>query len=181
MPHATLWLVMYDRSVTVPIERGENTGKTITYSNVVRKLRPIAMWKGAPMSVDLAKSEMEHAKAGRCAVLLQTENEGGLPGPIIGAAAIRGGLVASAHYRRKPGTNSLLAEWRHRPILIRRQGHLRVWQRSSSFVREPTSPRRLRHDIDLVTAVDAAIRDLRDIVAALGRRSLAPAGRRMPR
>ncbi len=92
MPHATLWLVMYDRAVTVPIGRGENSGKTITYSNVVRKMRPIAMWTGASMSVDLAKSEIEHAKADRCAVLLQTELKDGLPGPILGAATIRAGL-----------------------------------------------------------------------------------------
>jgi hypothetical protein len=92
LPHATLWLVMYDRSVSVPIDRGENSGKTITYSNVVRKLRPIAMWTGAPMSVDLSRSEIEHAKANRCAVLLQTEIKDGLPGPILGAAAIRAGL-----------------------------------------------------------------------------------------
>ncbi|HEY5080903.1 MAG TPA: DUF1223 domain-containing protein [Bauldia sp.] len=91
MPHATLWLVMYDRSVTVPIARGENSGKTITYTNVVRKLRPIAMWTGAAMSVSLARSEMEQAKVDRCAVLLQTEVKGGLPGPIIGAAAIDAG------------------------------------------------------------------------------------------
>jgi len=84
----TIWLVMYDRSVTVPIARGENSGRTITYSNVVRKLRPIAMWKGDPMSIDLPKSEIDEAKVARCAVLLQTEAEGGLPGPIIGAAAI---------------------------------------------------------------------------------------------
>jgi hypothetical protein len=91
LPHATLWLVMYDRAVTVPIERGENSGKTITYSNVVRKLRPIAMWKGEPMSVDLPKSEIKHAKVGSCAVLLQAENDGGLPGPILGAATIKAG------------------------------------------------------------------------------------------
>ncbi len=87
-PHATLWLVIYDRTVTVPIGRGENTGKTITYSNVVRKLRPVAMWKGEAMSVDLPKSEMELAKATRCAILLQVELPGGLPGPILGAAQI---------------------------------------------------------------------------------------------
>jgi len=89
MPHGTLWLVMYDRSVTVPIERGENSGKTVTYNNVVRKLRPIAMWTGAAMSVNLAKSEIEHAKADRCAVLLQSETKDGLPGPILGAATIQ--------------------------------------------------------------------------------------------
>jgi hypothetical protein len=92
MPHATLWLVMYDRAVTVPIGHGENSGRTITYNNVVRKLRPIAMWTGAPMSVDLARSEIEGAKADHCAVLLQTDLEGGLPGPILGAASIATGL-----------------------------------------------------------------------------------------
>ena len=113
MPHATLWLVMYDRSVTVPIGRGENTGRTITYSNVVKKLRPIAMWKGEPMSVDLPKSEMELAKASRCAVLLQTELPGGLPGPILGAATIDDGLVADAP--RIPGTNPFGCEMDPRP------------------------------------------------------------------
>ena len=84
----TIWLVMYDPSITVPIGRGENSGRTVTYSNVVRKLRPIAMWKGEPMSIDLPRSEMAQAKVDRCAVLLQAEKTGGLPGPILGAASI---------------------------------------------------------------------------------------------
>jgi hypothetical protein len=83
----TIWLVMYDHAVEVPIARGENTGRTVTYSNVVRKLRPIAMWKGEAMTIDLPKSEMDHAAVARCAVILQTEVDG-LPGPILGAAAI---------------------------------------------------------------------------------------------
>lgn len=90
-PHATLWLVMYDPAVTVPIERGENSGRTLTYTNVVRKLRPIAMWKGAAMSVDLPRSEMTQAKVSRCAVLLQAETADGLPGPILGAATVSAG------------------------------------------------------------------------------------------
>jgi hypothetical protein len=90
LPHATLWLVMYDRSVSVPINRGENAGRTITYTDVVRKLRPVAMWTGAPMSVSLAKSEMEHVNADGIAVLLQTDVKDGLPGPIIGAATMGG-------------------------------------------------------------------------------------------
>jgi hypothetical protein len=86
--HATLWLVMYTRTVTVPVGRGENAGATLTYTDVVRKLRQVAMWTGAPMSVNLSRSEMEHAKADGCAVLLQTEVQDGRPGPIIGAATI---------------------------------------------------------------------------------------------
>jgi hypothetical protein len=84
----TLWLVMYDPTVSVPIERGENSGETVTYHNVVRRLRPIAMWKGEPMAVDLPKSEMNKAKAARCAVLLQTEKQDGLPGAVLGAASL---------------------------------------------------------------------------------------------
>ena len=88
MPHATVWLVMYEPSVTVEVERGENNGRTLTYSNVVRKLRPVAMWKGRALSIDLPKSEMAQTGAERCAVLLQIEERGGLPGPILGAATI---------------------------------------------------------------------------------------------
>ncbi len=82
-----LWLVMYDRAVSVPIDRGENAGRTITYNDVVRKIRPISMWKGEAMSIDIAKSEIDNANVGRCAVLLQVEKDG-LPGPILGAATV---------------------------------------------------------------------------------------------
>jgi hypothetical protein len=88
MRHATLWLVMYEPSVTVPVERGENSGRTLTYSNVVRKLRPVAWWKGKQMAVDVPQSELAHARTSGCAFLLQTEKANGLPGPILGAAAI---------------------------------------------------------------------------------------------
>jgi len=86
--HTTLWVVFYQSEVIVPIERGENTGKTIAYSNVVKKIRPIAMWDGEAMSVDLPKSEMAKANVKRCAVLLQTETEAGLPGRVLGAAML---------------------------------------------------------------------------------------------
>jgi hypothetical protein len=84
----TIWLALYDDPVTVPIAEGENTGKSITYYNVVRKLRPIAMWKGKEVTIDLPKSGLDQAEVSRCAVILQTEHDNGLPGPILGAAAI---------------------------------------------------------------------------------------------
>jgi hypothetical protein len=88
LPHATLWLVMYNPAITVAIERGENGGRTLTYSNVVKRLRPIAMWKGNLLSVDIPMSELSHAKAPRGAVILQTEKSDGLPGVVIGAATL---------------------------------------------------------------------------------------------
>jgi len=84
----TIWLAMYDDPVTVPIDHGENTGKSLTYYNVVRKLRPIAMWKGKEVTIELPKSELDQAEVSRCAVILQTEHDNGLPGPILGAATI---------------------------------------------------------------------------------------------
>jgi hypothetical protein len=88
LPHATLWLVMYNPSVSVPVDKGENGGKTLTYSNVVRKLRPIAMWKGQTLSVDIPMSELTHSKAIRGAVILQIDKGDGMLGSVIGAATI---------------------------------------------------------------------------------------------
>ena len=82
---ATLWLAVMAKNVTVPIARGENQGKTITYSNVVREMMPIGMWSGKPVTVQLARHSFMRPGADRCAVLLQQ----GKAGPIIGAALLQ--------------------------------------------------------------------------------------------
>ncbi len=82
---ATLWLAVIAKRVTVPIERGENQGKTITYTNVVRELIPIGMWNGKAMTVQLERHSFMRPGTDRCAVLLQQ----GQAGPIIGAALLR--------------------------------------------------------------------------------------------
>ena len=83
-----LWLVLFDRSQTVEIGRGENGGRSITYYNVVRKMQRLQMWKGAAMSLSLPEAELYESNADGCAVLLQTEATGGLPGTMIGAAMV---------------------------------------------------------------------------------------------
>jgi hypothetical protein len=82
---ATLWLAVISASVTVPIARGENQGKTVTYNNVVRDLMPIGMWNGKPMTVQLERHSFMRPGADRCAVILQQ----GKAGPIVGAALLR--------------------------------------------------------------------------------------------
>ncbi len=72
-------------SVEVPITRGENKGKTVTYSNVVRDLMPIGTWNGKAMTVQLQRHSVVHAGAERCAVLVQQ----GRAGPIVGAALMK--------------------------------------------------------------------------------------------
>jgi hypothetical protein len=82
----TIWLALYKRHVNVPIGKGENQDRTLSYYNVVTKLRPIAMWRGDPTSVDLPMSEYHQADADGCAVLLQSETAEGEPGAMLGAA-----------------------------------------------------------------------------------------------
>jgi hypothetical protein len=81
---ATLWLVPIAKGVEVPISRGENRGKTVTYYNVVRELIPVGMWSGEPVTVQLDRSSVMRPGADRCAALLQQ----GRGGPIIGAALL---------------------------------------------------------------------------------------------
>ena len=79
---ATVWLVMYDSEHTTDIRRGENAGKKLTYHNVVRDYRQLAIWTGEPLDLPLDLSAAG-AREG-CAVLLQS----GRHGPLLGAAVV---------------------------------------------------------------------------------------------
>lgn len=81
-------LVHYKPAQPVTIERGENTGKTITYWNAVTSIQTVGMWHGATARYEFPVSEMLKKGAGGCAVLLQAKGPKGLPGPILGAALI---------------------------------------------------------------------------------------------
>jgi hypothetical protein len=83
---ATVWVAAVARSVEVPILRGENRGRTIVYSNVVRALMPVGTWNGKEMVVQLDRHSFMPGSADRCAVFLQQ----GHGGPIVGAALLDG-------------------------------------------------------------------------------------------
>jgi hypothetical protein len=83
---ATVWLATVASSVKVPILRGENQGRTIVYSNVVRALMPVGTWNGKEMVVQLDRRSFMHGSADRCVVFLQQ----GHGGPIVGAAVLDG-------------------------------------------------------------------------------------------
>ena len=63
------------------VRGGENRGRTIRYSNVVRELKPIGQWTGdrLELTVDLAGAAAE-GRAG-CAVIVQQ----GATGAVLGA------------------------------------------------------------------------------------------------
>ena len=82
--HATIWLVVMQRAAQVAIRKGENAGRTITYTNVVHEMVPIGVWDpGTPANVTIAASSyLFEPERDDLAVVLQE----GDAGPIVGAA-----------------------------------------------------------------------------------------------
>jgi len=84
---AAVWLLTVAHATPVAIGRGENSGRTVTYSNVVRSWRRLAEWTGAPMKSSLSLPELDAKDADAIVVLVQpgsVEN----PGPIRGASML---------------------------------------------------------------------------------------------
>jgi len=77
-----IWVACYSKSVDVAIAHGENTGREIVYTNVVRELIPAGRWSGEPkqMTVDMPVA----VPFDGIAVILQAEDSRA----ILGAAAI---------------------------------------------------------------------------------------------
>lgn len=78
---ATIWLGVVQSTGTVDIKKGENEGRTLTYTNIVHELTPIGIWKGQPLEVQLPRAELMQADVQKIVVLVQE----GRSGPIIGA------------------------------------------------------------------------------------------------
>jgi hypothetical protein len=75
-----IWLVGYDDRHVTAIGRGENGGLTETEVDIVRSIRPIAMWSGGVLHVEVARPAGQ-----RTAVLLQQAD-----GRIRATAALSG-------------------------------------------------------------------------------------------
>jgi hypothetical protein len=81
---AEVWVLPVLRSQTVPIERGENRGKTITYANVVRGLNRVGEWRGGSARFEVP---LDMARTGGDAyVVLLQSTDAARPGIILGAA-----------------------------------------------------------------------------------------------
>ncbi len=85
---ATVWFVRYDKVDSSTVTAGENAGKTLNHTNVVRELRAIGMWMGEATTIMLPAEGLGSGNRDYgCAVIIQPE---GL-GPILGARLIEGG------------------------------------------------------------------------------------------
>lgn len=71
----------------ITVERGENSGRTITYANVVRRQQTVGMWSGGSETFRMPRVELKKTGGEKCVVLIQLTGEDG-PGRIIGAAGM---------------------------------------------------------------------------------------------
>jgi len=79
---ATIWLGLVQPQGNVEIRKGENAGRKLEYTNIVRELTPIGLWKGQPMLIQIPRTAIIQAATQKSVVLVQE----GKAGPIIGAA-----------------------------------------------------------------------------------------------
>ncbi len=82
----TVWMVVVQPSVEVEIGKGENKGKRVTYTNVVRELTPVGVWSEKAIRIEVKEPGAVQTKRARCAILLQE----GKVGPIVGATWLIG-------------------------------------------------------------------------------------------
>ncbi len=81
---ATVWLAVYDESHDTDIGSGENRGRRLHYSHVVRELEEIGRWHGEEMVVPLDLAAAAARGRNGCAVIVQR----GRTGPVLGALAM---------------------------------------------------------------------------------------------
>ena len=86
---ATIWLVRYLDRADVAIDKGENAGKSMVYTQVVVDRQVVGIWEAdAGAEIKLPLDQFQNEDNGGLAVLVQQERNG-LPGPILGAATYR--------------------------------------------------------------------------------------------
>jgi hypothetical protein len=79
-----LWIMHVARSRTVTIGRGENSGRTVTYTNVVRDISKVGEWGGRETHYDIPASELKTPGTDGYVLVLQASN-GGKLGPVLNA------------------------------------------------------------------------------------------------
>jgi hypothetical protein len=79
-----IWLCALTRSVPIAIARGENSGRTITYHNVLRRWVKLGEWNGAARTWSVPVADLDK-DANAVSVLVQAGGDD-TPGRMLGAA-----------------------------------------------------------------------------------------------
>jgi len=80
-----VWLCPLSQSVSVGIGRGENRGRTITYTNVVRRWVKLGTWSGKSETFTVPIDAIKSAGIDAVAVILQS-GSADKPGAMLGAS-----------------------------------------------------------------------------------------------
>lgn len=76
-PHkATVWFIRKLSSATIEVGGGENSGKAMTYINVVREMAPVGVWNGQALLLAVPRHDAMAKPHDGYAVLLQEDGEG---------------------------------------------------------------------------------------------------------
>ena len=82
---AEAWLCPITKSVAVAIGRGENSGQTFTYHNVVRRWVRLGVWNGTAATWSIPLADFKSDGVDAVAVIVQSGGASA-PGPMLGAA-----------------------------------------------------------------------------------------------
>jgi hypothetical protein len=86
---AGVWVLPTTHLAEVPVTRGENQGKTLSYANVVRAMVRVGDWNGKETTITAPLSATQAPEADGYVVIVQADQPGKhgmMPGPILGAA-----------------------------------------------------------------------------------------------
>jgi hypothetical protein len=86
---AVVWLITFKDHASVDIQRGENAGRTMDYTQIVTGRQMLGMWDSAAGThLKLPLSQLMTGGANGAVILVQGD-KAGLPGPILGAASVQ--------------------------------------------------------------------------------------------
>jgi hypothetical protein len=87
---ATLWVVYFEDSAQVQVARGENGGRKLDYTNIVRDMEMIGAMQDRDLMTEFRIADMGNRGFKSCALILQRQTAHGTPGPIVGAVYLTG-------------------------------------------------------------------------------------------
>jgi hypothetical protein len=83
--HGEVWICSISKAVPISIRRGENSGREVTYHNVVRNLLKIGDWDGTSGNWTVPVENVFHEGIDAAVVYVQ-DGSRERPGPMLGAA-----------------------------------------------------------------------------------------------
>jgi hypothetical protein len=79
---AAVWLAVFDRQIETEVLRGENAGRKLVNTNVVRRLTRIGTWRGEHLEIPFDMAAAAAQGRDGCAVIVQQDPTGA----VLGAA-----------------------------------------------------------------------------------------------